>query len=292
MEHSIGIATDSHSSIPLDEAKRLGISVLPMPFFISGECFYEGVTLTRESFFARQAEGAEITTSQPAPEEVTTLWDKLLTQYDELLYFPISSGLSGSCQTAMMLAAEEPYLGRVHVVDNGRVATPMHQSLLDALDLVEKGMTATQIKAALENSRDDMVIYLAVQTLEFLKRGGRVTPAVAAVGTLLQIKPVLKLATGKLDSFRNCRGFHKAKATMLEAIRSDLAIRFKDAHARGEVSLLAASSASPEETAAWLQEIAQAFPGMPILCDDLSLGVSCHAGPGALGIGLSCKPQA
>lgn len=288
---SIGIVTDSHSSLPLDEAQRLGISVLPMPFFIHGECFYEGVTLSREMFFARQAEGADITTSQPAPEEVTSLWDKLLAQYDQLLYFPISSGLSGSCQTAMMLAQEEPYLGRVHVVDNGRVATPMHQSLLDALDMIAQGMSAAQIKATLEASKDDMVIYLSVQTLEFLKRGGRVTPAVAAVGTLLQIKPVLKLATGKLDSFRNCRGFGKAKATMLEAIRSDLAIRFKEAHARGEVRLLAASSAGESETAAWLGEIAQAFPGMPILCDDLSLGVSCHTGPGALGIGLSCKPR-
>lgn len=292
MEHSVGIVTDSHSSIPLDEAEKLGIAVLPMPFFINGECFYEGVTLTRETFFARQAEGAEITTSQPAPEEVTTLWDKLLQTYDELLYFPISSGLSGSCQTAMMLAAEEPYLGRVHVVDNGRVASPMHRSLLDALELVEKGLSAAEIKAALEKGKDDMVIYLAVQTLEFLKRGGRVAPTVAAVGTLLQIKPVLKLATGKLDSFRNCRGFGKAKAAMLEAIRSDLAIRFKDAHARGEVSLLAASSGNEAETAAWLEEIAAAFPGMPILCDPLSLGVSCHTGPGALGIGLSCKPQA
>lgn len=291
MAKSIKILTDSHSGISPAAAADMGVMVLPMPFYVDGECFYEDVTLSREAFFARQAEGAEIATSQPAPADVTALWDKALAECDEVLYLPISSGLSGSCQTAMALAQEEPYLGRVFVVDHGRVATPLHRMVLDAVDLVQASYSAQAIKAILEKCRDNMVIYVAVQTLEFLKRGGRVTPSVAAVGTLLHIKPVLKLATGKLDSFKKCRGFSRAKETMLEAIRADLAIRFKEEHARGDVSLLAASSATEQETARWVDDIAAAFPGMPILCDKLSLGVSCHTGPGALGVGLSCKPR-
>lgn len=289
---AVGILTDSHSGLSHAEAEKLGIGVLPMPFLIDGECFLEDVTLSRKEFFARQAAGAEIATSQPAPADVLALWDWALGKYDQVLYMPISSGLSGSYATAEVLAQDDPYTGRVFVVDHGRVATPLHQMLLDTVELVRQGYGAEEIKAILERCRDDMVIYLAVQDLEYLKRGGRVTPGVAAVGTLLHIKPVLKLATGKLDSYKKCRGFSRAKETMLEAIRADLTIRFREAHARGDVSLLAASSGTPEETAQWVKEISAAFPGMPILCDDLSLGVCCHTGPGALGIGLSCRPRA
>lgn len=291
MKKKLGILTDSHSSIDPATAQSLGVRVLPMPFTIDGEDYLENVTLSREEFFARQAEGAQISTSQPAPGDVLAFWDKALEDYEQVLYFPLTSGLSGACQTAKNLALDEPYAGRVFVVDNGRIASPQHQAILDAIALVEEGHSAEKILAAMESSRDDVVIYLGVQTLEYLKRGGRLNPTVATVGTLLNIKPILKLATGKLDSFRNTRGFHKAKATMLEAIRSDLAIRFKEAHARGDVRLLAASSANEEETAQWLREIEAAFPGMPILYDPLSLGVSCHTGPGALGVGLSVTPH-
>ncbi|MBQ3484263.1 MAG: DegV family protein [Clostridia bacterium] len=288
----IGIVTDSHSSISPAQAKELGIHVLPMPFMIDGVDYLEGVNLSREAFFAHQRAGAEISTSQPAPAAVLALWDELLTEYESLLYIPISSGLSGSCQTAASLAEEEPYAGRVYVVDNGRVATPLHRSILDALELIEKGFTAAQCKAALEKARDELVIYIAVETLEYLKKGGRISSATAAVGTLLNIKPILHLTTGKLESYKKARGMHKACETMLEAIRSDLAIRFQEAHARGDVHLLAAGSASPEETARWLAMIEKAFPGMPIQYDDLSLGVSCHTGEGALGVGLSIRPRA
>lgn len=291
MKKPLGILTDSHSSVDPAEAERLGVRVLPMPFTINGETFMENITLSRDEFFARQAEGAEIGTSQPAPGDVLAFWDEALEDYEQILYFPLTSGLSGACQTAQMLAQEESYAGKVFVVDNGRIASPQHQAILDALALVEEGHSAQDIHAAMESSRDDVVIYLGVQTLEYLKRGGRLSPTVATVGTLLNIKPILKLATGKLESFKNTRGFNKAKSTMLEAIRSDLSIRFKDAHARGDVRLLAAGSANEEETAAWLKEIEAAFPGMPILYDPLSLGVSCHTGPGALGVGLSVTPR-
>jgi len=288
--HSIGIITDSHASLTAQTAEALGVRVLPMPFTIDGKSYLEGLTLSREEFFAFQRADAEIATSQPAPAKVTALWDEALQQYESVLYMPISSGLSSSCATATMLAADAPYAGRVFVVDHGRVGSPLHQAILDALAMIEQGVSAPEIKQRLEASRDRVTIYIAVQTLRYLQKGGRITPAVAAVGTLLNVKPILKLATGKLDSFRNCRGFNKAKTIMIEAIRSDLATRFKDAHARGEVSLLAAGSANAEETAAWIERIQSEFPGMEVLYDDLSMGVSCHTGEGALGIGLSCRP--
>ena len=287
----IGIVTDSHSSISPEQAAILGVHVLPMPFMIDGADYLEGVTLTREQFFAYQRAGAEISTSQASPADVLALWDELLLEYETLLHMPISSGLSGSCQTAMGLAEDEPYKGRVFVVDNGRIATPLHRSILDALELIEKGFTAAQCKEALEQARDELTIYIAVQTLEYLKKGGRISATAAAVGTLLNIKPILQLTTGKLESYKKARGMMKAKEIMLESIRSDLAIRFADAQSRGDVHLLAAGSASPEETAKWIAQIEAAFPGMPVLYDDLSMGVSCHTGEGALGIGLSVRPR-
>ena len=287
----IGIVTDSHSSISPAEADMLGVHVLPMPFTIDGQDYFEGVNLSRQQVVGYQRAGASIGTSQPAPAAVMEMWDELLEQYESLLYMPLSSGLSNSCQTATALAEEEPYAGRVFVVDNGRIATPLHRSILDAIELVEKGLSAAECKAALEAAKADMVIYLAVETLEYLKKGGRISAATAAVGTLLNIKPILHLATGKLESYKKARGMNKACETMLESIRSDLAIRFQEAHARGDVFLMAAGSADDKTTAKWLAQIEAAFPGMPILYDDLSMGVSCHTGEGALGIGLSVRPR-
>ncbi len=287
----IGIVTDSHSSISPAEAAMIGVHVLPMPFDVDGQSYFEGVDLTRQQFFAYQRAGATIGTSQPAPGAVMALWDELLKEYEALLYMPISSGLSSSCQTAIALAEEEPYAGRVFVVDNGRVGTPLHRSILDAQELVEKGLSAAECKAALEAAKGDVVIYLAVETLEYLKRGGRISSTAAAVGSLLNIKPILQLATGKLESYKKARGMNKACETMLESIRNDLTTRFAEAHARGDVFLLAAGSADDATTAKWLKQIETAFPGMPVLYDDLSMGVSCHTGEGALGIGLSVRPQ-
>ena len=287
----IAVVTDSHSSISRAEANMLGVHVLPMPFTIDGQDYFEGVNLTRQQFFGYQRAGANIGTSQPAPADVTDLWDKLLAEYESILYMPISSGLSHSCQTAFAYAEEEPYAGRVFVVDNGRVGTPLHRSVLDALELIDKGLSAAECKAALEAAKNDMVIYVAVETLEHLKRGGRISSTAAAVGTMLNIKPILHLATGKLESYKKARGMNKACEAMLESIRSDLAIRFQEAHARGDVFLMAAGSADEAATAKWLKQIEAAFPGMPILYDDLSMGVSCHTGEGALGIGLSVRPR-
>ena len=197
------IATDSNSGITQEQAAKLGIYVLPMPFMINGEMFYEGVNLTHEEFFKRMEEGADITTSQPSPGEVTDFWDKLLKEYDEILYIPMSSGLSGSCQTAIMLA--DDYDGKVQVVNNQRISVTQEQSALDARDLAAKGYEAAQIKEILERTKYESSIYITLTTLKYLKKGGRITPAAAALGTLLRIKPVLTIQGEKLDAFSKAR---------------------------------------------------------------------------------------
>ncbi|MBQ8592263.1 MAG: DegV family protein [Lachnospiraceae bacterium] len=285
----VGIVTDSHSGIGQQEAKEMGIMVLPMPFYFEEECLYEDISITREAFFEKLNSGIEVTTSQPAPAEVMGLWDKALEIYDEILYIPISSGLSGSCSTSYAISKEPKYDGRVYVVDAGRVSTLLHCAILDALRLIEEGHSAAAIRDALENARDKMSIYIGVETLEFLKRGGRITPTVATIGTVLNIKPVLKLDVGTLDAYKNCRGFSKAKKVMIEAMKYELETQYKGWYQSKDMYLLAASSASEEETKQWIADIEEAFPGFQVMCDNLSLGVCCHTGQGALGIGFSSK---
>lgn len=288
---SIKVVTDSHSSISQEKAEELGITVLPMPFEIDGTEYLEGLNLTREDFFDRLAAGAEVHTSQPVPLEVLRAWDRELENYDQIVYIPISAGLSGSCDTALALAQKKHYKGRVFVVDNGRVATPQYRSVLDAVELVREGYTGAQIKQILENARDKMNIYVAVDNLEHLKKGGRLSPVAAAVGTVLNIKPVLQFDVGALNIYKKCRGFKAARKVMIEAMRQDLQTRFKEYYEKGEVYLLAASSACEEVTADWLQEIHEAFPDMGILYESLPLAISCHIGEGGLGIGCSCRPR-
>jgi len=287
----IGVATDSHSGIHPKEAKKLGIMVLPMPFYIDEECFYEDVSITRDEFFQELNSGKKVSTSQPSPETVMEFWREGLKEFSEILYLPMSSGLSGACNTARVLAEESEFEGRVYVVDIGRIATPLHRSILDTLEMIDEGLSAAEIKEILEASKDRMTIYLGVETLEFLKKGGRITPTIAAIGTMLNIKPVLKLDTGVLDDYRKCRGMKKARREMLEAMKRDLEITFREEYENDEVYLLAASSADEATTKEWIEEIQEFFPGMGILIDKLSLGISCHTGEGALGIGCSCRPR-
>ena len=277
------IATDSNSGITQEQAAKLGIYVLPMPFMINGEMFYEGVNLTHEEFFKRMEEGADITTSQPSPGEVTDFWDKLLKEYDEILYIPMSSGLSGSCQTAIMLA--DDYDGKVQVVNNQRISVTQEQSALDARDLAAKGYEAAQIKEILERTKYESSIYITLTTLKYLKKGGRITPAAAAIGTVLNLKPVLQIQGDKLDAFSKARGWKSAKKTMLDAMEKDLKERF----AGEEVHLEAAYTCSVEEAQEWKAEIEARFPGYEIVMNPLSLSVSCHIGPGARAIACSRK---
>lgn len=286
-----GVITDSYGGISREEADKAGVGILPMPFFFGEESYYEGVTITRKEFFERLAAGENVSTTQPSPEDVMNIWREGLKEYEEIVYLPLSSGLSGACNTAMVLAQEEEFEGKVFVTDIGRIATPMHRSILDALELIEEGYGAADVKRILEASKESMAIFIAVETLEYLKKGGRVTPAAAAIGSLLNIKPILTLNTGVLGAYKKSRGMKKARKEMIDAMQKELDTTFKEYYDRGEVYLMAASSADEETTKGWVEEIETAFPGMKVLCDELSLGIACHTGEGALGIGCSCKPD-
>lgn len=287
----IGVVTDSHSGILPDKAKELGVFVLPMPFYIDDVCYFEEVSITREDFFKQMREGKKVATSQPSPDDVINIWKEALKEYEQIIYIPISSGLSGSCSTAMMLASEPEFENKVFVVDNGRVSAPLHRSVLDALEMIEEGLSAEKIKQLLEDSKDLMNIYVAVETLENLKRGGRITPATATIGSLLNIKPVLKFDVGILETHKKCRGMKKARKEMLEALKYDFETRYKEYYDKNEVYLMAASSADEKTTQEWLDEIHAFFPDLDILYDTLSLGLSCHIGEGGLGIACSCRPR-
>lgn len=286
----IGIITDSHCGISREEASKYGIRVLPMPLYIDDDCLYEGTTISRLDFFERLKTCEKVSTSQASPAEVMDLWNESLTEYETILYMPMSSGLSGACNTAKLFAEDDEFKNRVFVVDNGRISTPMHRSILDAVELIDEGYSAKEIKDILESEKDKMSIYIAVETLEYLKKGGRISSTTAAIGTILDIKPILRLHTGLLEQFEKCRGSKKAKRIMLESIKDDIENKFKD-YNDDEIYLLAATSADEEATNKWIEQIKEYFPGKEILCDPLSLGICCHTGEGALGIGISCRPK-
>lgn len=277
----IAIVTDSNSGITQAQAKELGIRVLPMPFYINGELYFEDITLTQEEFYKRLAEDADISTSQPSPASVMELWDELLEDYDEIIYIPMSSGLSSSCETAMMLAGD--YGGRVHVIDNQRISVTQRQSVLDAMEMAEKGLGAQEIEEVLMREKLEASIYITVDTLKYLKKGGRVTAAGAALGAVLNIKPVLQIQGEKLDAFAKVRGFKAAKKTMIEAVRRDMAGRFDGK----KVRMAAAYTCSEEEAAVWKGELEEKFPGYDIYMDRLSLSISCHIGPGSIAVTCS-----
>lgn len=276
----IAVVTDSNSGITQAQGEKLGVRVLPMPFYIDEKLYFEEITLSQEEFYRRLQSDAEIHTSQPSPKDVTDLWDEILKEHDEIVYIPMSSGLSASCQTAMMLAQE--YDGRVQVVDNQRISVTQRQSVLDALELVRRGRSAKEIRETLEQEKKKSSIYITLETLKYLKKGGRITPAAAAIGTVLNLKPVLQIQGERLDAFAKVRGKKAARKTIINAIRSDLETRFADEWAAGRVYLEAAYTGNPEEAMDWKAELEAAFPGMKVHMDPLSLSVSCHIGPGAL----------
>lgn len=283
----IAVVTDSNSGITQAEAKQMGISVIPMPFYINGELYYEDINLTQEKFYQLMTEEAEISTSQPAPGDVMDLWEGLLKEYDEIVHIPMSSGLSNSCQTAMMLAQE--YDGKVQVVDNQRISVVQKRSVEDAIYLAAQGCSAAQIKERLEAEKHENSIYLVVDTLKYLKKGGRITPAAAALGTLLNLKPVLQIQGEKLDAYAKARGKQKAKKIMIDALREDMEKRFAEAVEDGNLRIDAAYAGNPEEAALWLDMLRKEFPGYDIRLDALSLSVSCHVGPGVLAVTCAKK---
>lgn len=280
----IAIVTDSNSGITQTEAQQLGITVLPMPFFIDGTLYFEDITLTQEAFYERLQEDAEISTSQPSLGDVTQLWDRLLEEYESVLHIPMSSGLSSSCQSARMLA--EDYDGRVVVVDNQRISVTQRQAVMDAMALAEAGHSAEEIRAVLEEQKLQASIYISLETLKYLKKGGRITPAAAAIGTVLNLKPVLQIQGEKLDAYAKVRGKKAARRTMVEALRKDLETRFAKEYAEGRMGFGIAYTGNLEEALDWKAELEAAFPGQTFQMDPLSLSVACHIGYGALACGI------
>jgi len=283
----IAIVTDSNSGITQEMGKTMGIHVIPMPFFIDGELFLEDITLTQEEFYKRLGEDSDISTSQPSPGEVMECWDELLKEYDEIVHIPMSSGLSNSCQTALLLAQEEYFKGRVHVVDNHRISVTQAQSVLDAVELTRQGFTGAQIKEILETEAMDATIYIAVDTLEYLKKGGRITAAAAAIGTVLNLKPVLTIQGDKLDAYTKTRGMKSAFKAMCKALDKDLSGRLSALHTQGLLKAgIAYTQMDPDTLEFFKEEMKKRYPDLELFQLPLTMSIGCHTGPGALGIGL------
>ena len=283
----IAIVTDSNSGITQKEGKELGISVIPMPFYINDELYFEDITLTQEEFYQKLDEDADIKTSQPAPGDVLDLWEKLLEDHDEIVHIAMSSGLSSSCATAAMLA--DDYDGKVQVVDNQRISVTQRQSVADAMKLAEEGKSAKEIKDILEADKLDSGIFIMVDTLKYLKKGGRVTSAGAAIGTVLGIKPVLQIHGEKLDAFAKTRGVKQAKKKMIAAVRKELEERFPDGDFAKHAYLQSAYTKDKEAALKWKEELMAEFPEMEFHQDPLSLSVACHIGAGALAFAWTHK---
>ena len=285
---NVVIMTDSNSGITQAEAKELGVVVLPMPFYFDEVMYYEDIDLTQEQFYEKLATGCEVKTSMPLVGDVTDAWDKELEKCDEIVYIPMSSGLSSSCETAYMLSQD--YDGKVQVVNNQRISVTMRQSVMDAKYLADKGWSAAQIKDKLEEEKFESSIYIMVDTLEYLKKGGRITPAAAALGTLLKLKPVLQIQGEKLDAFAKARTVKQAKQIMIDSVKNDLEKRFHDPKAE-KMCIEIAYTYDLEAAEEFKREVLEVFPGHDIIMNPLSLSVSCHIGPGALALALARRVE-
>ena len=283
----IAVVTDSNSGITQKEAEELkDVYVIPMPFTIDGEEYFEDINLSQEQFYQKLTNDADISTSQPSIANITELWDKLLKKYDYILHIPMSSALSMSCETAENFAKE--YNGKVLVIDNKRISVTQKQSVYDALTLIKQGKSAEEIKDILLKTSMDASIYIMVDTLKYLKKGGRITPAAAAIGTLLRIKPVLKIQGGKLDQFAKALNDKVARERMIDAMKKDLETRFSDLKAKGELNIFVAYTNCREKAEEFAKQITAAISDVPLtFVDPLSLSVSCHIGSGALAIACS-----
>ena len=283
---NVAIVTDSNSGISQAEGKELGIYVIPMPFLVDGKLYFEDVDMNKEQFYHFLENDADLSTSQPSPGDVMDLWDKLLKEYDEIVHIPMSSGLSASCSTAMGLARD--YDGKVQVVDNQRISVTMQQSVMDAKHLAAAGKSAAQIKEILEKEALESSIYLMVDTLKYLKKGGRITSAAALLGSALNLKPILQIQGDKLDAYKKVRGVKAAKKNMLEAMKKDVEGRFSDYVTKGQLKLHVAYTTDEETAKQWKEEVQNMFPDIAITrMDPLSFSVTCHTGPGVLAIAAS-----
>lgn len=288
----VAITTDSNSGITQKQGEEYGVYVLPMPFVIEGDTYYEDINLSQADFYERLKSDVEISTTQPSPDEVMKLWSRLLEEYDSIIHIPMSSGLSGSCQTAIMLSKEEEYDGKVFVADNQRISVTQRQAVLDAKLMADKGMEVSQIYDILMRDKLEASIYIMVDTLKYLKKGGRITPAAAALGTILRLKPVLQIQGEKLDAFAKARTVSQAKSMMINAVKSDIEKRFGDD--MNNVWFEIAHTENEAEAENFKKEILESFPGYPednIIINPLSLSISCHIGPGSLAFAITRKTQ-
>lgn len=283
--NKIAIMTDSNSDITQKEAEVLRIRVLPMPFLIDGETFFEEISLTQEQFYERLAQDVDISTSQPSPEDVTKAWEELLEENESIVYIPMSSGLSGSCQTAIMLA--DDYEGKVQVVDNQRISVTQRQSVLDAIELAKEGKTAVQIKEILEANKFESSIYIMLDTLKYLKKGGRITPAAAALGSALRLKPVLQIQGEKLDAFSIARTKKQGVSKMLAAIEEDIKTRFGGLDNMENIHMEVAHTVNEEAALELVEMIKERFGVETVDMYPLSLSISCHIGAGSLAVACS-----
>lgn len=276
----IGIVTDTNSGMTEQEAREAGVVLMAMPFTVNGRNYVENADMSYREFFERLAGGASVATSQPSPEDVARCWDSALERFDKIIYIPMSSALSGSCQSAMLFAGE--YGARVLVADNRRISISQKQSVYDALKWRDAGLSAEQILQNLSDTALDASIYLTVDDLKYLKRGGRITPSVAAIGTVLNIKPVLQIQGGRLDTYKKVRGLHAAQNTMLSAVRDDLDTRF----AGTDMVLRTAYTGDPDVGRLWNAQVQEHFPQYDVTGDPLPISIACHVGPNVLALGL------
>ncbi|MBO5483964.1 MAG: DegV family protein [Lachnospiraceae bacterium] len=281
----VAVMTDSNSGITQMEAKEMGIRVIPMPFIIDGETYYEDISLSQKEFYERLQQNVTVSTSQPSVDDVIKYWEAALEDAEEIIYIPMSSGLSGSCSTAMMLAQD--FDDKVQVVDNQRISVTQRQSVLDAITLAESGKSAKQIKDILMQEKMESSIYIMLDTLTYLKRGGRITPAAAALGSALRLKPVLQIQGEKLDAFTIARTKKQGAAKMIAAMEADIQNRFGGMKNIDAIHLEAAHTANEEAAEKFVQELKEHFGVKEIVCNPLSLSVACHIGPGALAIACS-----
>lgn len=284
----VAVMTDSNSGITQKEAKELGIFVLPMPFTIDGQEFEEDINLSQDEFYDKLMNGAEVFTSQPSAGEVTKFFDNILKDYDQIVHIPMSSGLSGSCQTALMLASEDEYKDKVYVVDSQRISVTQKIDVYDALKLSQQGKNAKEIHDILMANKLNATIYITVNTLDYLKKGGRITPAAAALGGLLKIKPILTIQGEKLDSFQKTRTMAKASKIMIDSVLKDVKERISQVEDMSDTHIMIAYTFDKEQALEFKQQVEDAFPNHEVICDPLSLSVACHIGPHALAV-AACK---
>lgn len=281
----IAVITDSNSGINFEDAKELGIKVLPMPFLIDGKTYFEEISLSQEEFFEKLENDVDISTSQPSQESVMKIWDEALEEADEVVYIPMSSGLSSSCHTALMLA--DDYDGKVQVVDNQRISVTQRQSVLDAMELAKRGLTAVQIKEKLEKVKFESSIYIMLDTLKYLKKGGRITPAAAAFGSALRLKPVLTIQGEKLDAYTIAKTKKQGVKKMLAAIEDDINKRFGGTDHMENIHMEIAHTKNPEAAEDLKQQIIEKFGVTEVDLYPLSLSIACHIGPGSIAVACS-----